>query len=96
MPPQVLLGELGPNSSFDLLCWNAANSLVEGVKRPYFAARPVVHAAYHRPADPYGLVPPLTELTERYEDEPDRRTETAEEITAVLTRLLEVAPWPVA
>lgn len=94
VPPQVVLGELGPNSSFDLICWNAANSLVEGVKRPYFAARPIVHASYHKPADPYGIVAPLTELTERYEDHPDDRPDTAEEITAVLTQFLEVAPWP--
>jgi len=94
VPPQVLLGELGPNSSFDLLCWNAANSVAEGVKRPYFAARPVVHAAYHHPADPFGIVAPLTELAERYEDCPDDRPAIAEEITAVLTRFLEVAPWP--
>jgi hypothetical protein len=94
VPLQVVLGELGSNSSFDLICWNAANSLAEGVKRPYFAARPIVHAAYHRPADPYDLVRPLTELTERYEDHPERRADTAEEISAVLTRFLEVAPWP--
>ena len=96
VPPQVVLGELGSNSSFDLICWNAANSVVEGIKRPYFAGRPIVHAACHRPADPFGVVPPLVELTERYEDHPDDRSAVAEEITAVLTRFLEVAPWPVA
>ena len=94
VPPQVVLGELGPNSSFDLICWNAANSLAEGVKRPYFAARPVVHAAYHRPADPYELLPQLSPLAERYEDHPESRAETADEITAVLLRFLDVAPWP--
>lgn len=94
VPPQVVLGELRSNSSFDLICWNAANSLIEGVKRPYFAARPIVHAAYHRPTDTYGLVTPLASLTERYEDRPDDRPAVAEEITAVLARFLEVAPWP--
>ena len=53
-----------------------------------------MHAAYHRPADTYGLVQPLILLTERYEDRPDGRPGIAEEITAVLTRFLEVAPWP--
>ena len=94
IPPKVVLGELGPGSSFDLICWNAANSLVEGVKRPYNTARRIVHTAYHRPADPFGLVPPLTTLTERYEDFPESRPETAEEITDVLMRFLDVAPWP--
>ena len=94
VPPQVMLGEGGPDSSFDLICWNAANSLAEGVKRPYFAARPVAHAAYHRPADRYGLAPPLIRLTERYEDDPELRVETAAEITIVLMRFLDAAPWP--
>ncbi len=37
---RTVLGELGPESPFDLICWNAANCLVEGVRRPYWAARP--------------------------------------------------------
>jgi hypothetical protein len=94
VPPSAVLGEYLPGSSFDLLCWNAANCLAEGIRPPYRAARPVVHAAYHRPADPYGLVAPLSALTERYEDHPDDRPAVAAEITAVLTHFLEVAPWP--
>jgi hypothetical protein len=94
VPPTVLLGGEGPDSHFDLICWNAANSLLEGIRRPYWAAQPVVHAGYHRPADVYGLLPALAPLTERYEDYPDEREETAEEIAAVLTRFLDVAPWP--
>ncbi len=94
VPAELLLGEHGPGSSFDLICWNAANCALEGIRRPYWAARPIVHAAYHRPTDTYGLVQPLTALTERYEDHPDERPAVAEEITAVLTRFLEIAPWP--
>jgi hypothetical protein len=40
------------------------------------------------------IVSPLTELAERYEDFPEHRAETAEEITAVLMRFLDAAPWP--
>ena len=94
VPPTIVLGEDGADSPFDLICWNAAHSLVEGVRRPYRAARPVVDAAYFRPADTYGLGRPLTALCERYVDAPDERPAVADEIIAVLTRFLDVAPWP--
>ncbi len=94
VPPATVLGETGPESNFGLICWNAAHVLVEGIVRPCWAARPVVHAGYRRPADVYGFLPALAPLTERYEDHPDGRPAAAEEITGVLTRFLEVAPWP--
>ena len=94
VPPLVVLGEHRPESNFDLICWNAANCLAEGIRSPFRAAYPIVHAAYHRPADPFGLVPPLKTLTERYIDHPDDRDAVADDIAAVLTRFLEVAPWP--
>lgn len=94
VPPSVLLGSAGREQSFEMVCWNNANCLVEGITTPWLAARGIAHIGYHQPADAYGLVSPLTALTERYEDHPESRAESAEEITAVLTRFLDVAPWP--
>jgi hypothetical protein len=94
IPLRLVLGESRPAGNFDLICWNGAHALVEGIRLPFWAAFPIVHAAYHRPADPYGIVPPLTTLTERYVDHPDDRDAVADDIAAVLTRFLEVAPWP--
>ena len=93
-PPTTLLGSAGLEQSFDMVCWNDANCLVEGVTTPWLAARGIANLGYHQPADVYGLVSPLGELAERYEDFPEGRSETAEEITAVLMRFLDVAPWP--
>ena len=39
IPPLTILGECGPESHFDLVCWNEATSVAENVQRPYLAAR---------------------------------------------------------
>ncbi len=93
IPPMVLLGEFGPESYFHLVCWNEANSLVEGMQTPYRAARQIANMGFHNPADPYDLIKPLTSLAVRYEDYPEERGKTGAEITAVLAAYLTRAPW---
>lgn len=93
VPPMVLLGEAGPESYFHLVCWNEANSLIEGFETPYRAARQISNMGFHHPADPFGLVDPLAELAMRYEDCPEEREEVAEEINAALSAFLARAPW---
>ncbi|WP_214407354.1 hypothetical protein [Pseudonocardia lacus] len=95
IPPQVVLGQAGPGSQFDLLCWNQANSVAEGVQRPYRAARAIAAEGFHEPVDVFGLIEPMTELTERYEDRPQERPATAAEIVRVLDEYRAAAPWPV-
>jgi hypothetical protein len=94
VPPRVVLGDDGPDSQFDLVCWNQANAVVEGVQRPYRAARAISAVGYHEPVDVFGLVEPMTVLTERYEDVQDARAATAAEIVRVLGAFRQAAPWP--
>jgi hypothetical protein len=96
VPPRVVLGEVNPDSYYHLTCWNQANALVEGVQTPYRAARNISNMKIHEPPDVYGLIPPLTELAERYEDDPDARPATGEAIVDLLAAYLGRAPWPVA
>lgn len=96
IPPEVVLGQAGPGSQFDLICWNQANALVEGVQRPYRAARAIAAEGFHDPVDVFGLIDPMTELTERYEDQPQARPATAAEIVRVLDAFRAAAPWPVS
>jgi hypothetical protein len=77
------------------VCWNEANSLVEGVQTPYRAARHIANEALHEPDDPFGLIAPMTELAERYEDHPASREATAADVRAALSDFLARAPWPV-
>ncbi|HEX2300067.1 MAG TPA: hypothetical protein VHH34_16405 [Pseudonocardiaceae bacterium] len=93
VPPTVLLGEAGPHSYFQLVCWNEANSLIEGFETPYRAARQIANMGFHHPADPFGLIDPLADLAMRYEDYPEERGRVAEEITAVLSAYVTRAPW---
>ncbi|WP_345609733.1 hypothetical protein [Pseudonocardia adelaidensis] len=96
IPPMTILGEAGPGWPFHLLCWNEANSLVEGVQTPYRAARHIATEAYHNPDDPFGLIPPMTELAERYEDQASTRKVTAADIRTTLSDFLSRAPWPIS
>lgn len=50
----------------------------------------------HEPPEVFGLIPPLAVLVERYEDEPDARTATGEEIVGVLAAYCERAPRPLS
>lgn len=93
IPPTALLGEAGPENYFHLVCWNAANSLIEGFETPYRAARQIANMGFHQPADPFGLVTPMTDLAMRYEDRPEQRAEIAPEITATLSGYVARAPW---
>jgi hypothetical protein len=95
IPPLTILGDGGPESHFDLVCWNEANSLAEKVQRPYLAARHIASEDFHAPADRFGLVALMTELAERYEDRPDERAATAVEIAAELDAFRLRAPWPI-
>ena len=93
IPPMALLGEVSPESYFHLVCWNEANSLVEGFETPYRAARQIANMGFHHPADPFGLIDPLADLAMQYEDYPEQRGELAVEITALLSTYLSRAPW---
>lgn len=94
IPPMTILGEASPGWPFNLLCWNEANSLVEGVQTPYRAARHIATEAFHQPDDPFDLIAPMTELAERYEDYPSSRESTAAEVRSALSEFLARAPWP--
>ncbi len=96
VPPLAILGECGPESHFDLVCWNEANSLAEDVQRPYLAARHIASEDVHAPADRFGIVGPMTELAVRYEDRPDERDVVAVEIARQLGAFRARAPWPIS
>lgn len=93
VPPLTMLGEVNPDCYYHLVCWNHANSLLEGVQTPYRAARLIANEGFHTPADPYGLLPPLTALAVRYEDRPDERVATAQEIVELLADYVTRVPW---
>lgn len=93
IPPMAVLGQTGPEYYFHLVCWNEANSLIEGFQTPYRAARQIANMGFHQPADPFGLIDPLTDLAMRYEDYPDERGDLADEITAVFSGYVRRAPW---
>lgn len=95
IPALAILGDEPLDVAFDLLCWNEANAVAEGVQRPFLAARLVRLEGDHRPADRFGLVLPLTELAIRFEDAPERRTEVDAEINDVLAAFRSRAPWPI-
>ena len=95
VPPLTILGDSGPESHFDLVCWNEANSLAENVQRPYLAARHIASEDVHAPADRFGLIRSMTELAERYEDRPDERAAVAVEIARELDAFRARAPWPI-
>lgn len=93
IPSTVFFGKADRESYFHLVCWNEANSLVEGMQTPYRAARQIANMGFHNPADPYDLIKPLTNLAVRYEDYPDERGETGAAIVAVLAGYITRAPW---
>jgi hypothetical protein len=66
------------------------------MQTPYRAARRIINMKIFEPPDVYELIPRLTELVERYEDQPDARDGTGETINGVLSDYVERAPWPVA
>jgi hypothetical protein len=94
VPPWTILGECEQESHFDLVCWNEANALAEHVQRPYLAARHIAAEDFHQPLDRFGLIAPMTELAERYEDRPDERDTTAAAICEALDGFRARAPWP--
>ena len=95
IPPLLILGECEPESHFDLVCWNEANSLAENAQRPYLAARHIAAEDFHEPADRFGLVEPMAELAVRFEDRPDERDAVAIEIARELAAFRARAPWPI-
>ena len=95
IPPLLILGESEPESHFDLVCWNEANSLAENVQRPYLAARHIASEDFHAPADRFGLAEPMTALAERYEDRPGERDAIAAKIGRELDAFRARAPWPI-
>jgi hypothetical protein len=95
VPPWTILGECERESHFDLVCWNEANALSEDVQRPYLAARHIAAEDFHQPLDRFGLIAPMTELAERYEDFPADRAAISVEIEAQLDQFRAGAPWPI-
>jgi hypothetical protein len=95
VPPWAILGECERESHFDLVCWNEANALAEHVQRPYLAARHIAAEDFHQPLDRFGLIAPMTELAERYEDRPGDRVMISAEIEAQLDAYRARAPWPI-
>jgi hypothetical protein len=77
-----------------LVCWNQANAVAEGAQRPYRAARAISAEGLHEPVDAFGLIEPMTALTEHYEDVPEAREATGAEIMRVLDAFRAAAPWP--
>jgi hypothetical protein len=65
------------------------------VQRPYLAARHIAAEDFHQPLDRFGLIAPMTELAERYEDRPDDRAAIGAEIGAQLDAFRARAPWPI-
>jgi hypothetical protein len=88
IPPMTILREASLGWPFKLLCWNEANSLVEGSQTPYRAARHIASEAFHEPDDPFDLITPMTQLAVRYEDHPSSRESTAAEVGAGLSEFL--------
>jgi hypothetical protein len=95
VPPWTILGECERESHFDLVCWNEANALAEKMQRPYLAARHIAAEDFHQPLDRFGLIAPMTDLAERYEDRQAEREEIAAEITRELEAFRARAPWPI-
>jgi hypothetical protein len=95
VPPWTILGECERESHFDLVCWNEANALAEQMQRPYLAARHIAAEDFHQPLDRFGLIAPMTELAERYEDRPDDRAAIGVAIGAQLDSFRARAPWPI-
>jgi hypothetical protein len=95
VPPWTILGECERESHFDLVCWNEANALAEHVQRPYLAARHIAAEDFHQPLDRFGLITPMTELAERYEDFAGDRAAINAEIEAQLAEFRARAPWPI-
>jgi len=94
IPPRVILGDDGPDRYFDLVCWNEANAVAEGMQRPYFAAARISNEGFHKPLDRFELVEPLSAMVFRYEDVPERRDDTARAIVETLAAFRAAAPWP--
>jgi len=94
IPPMAILGEVGDDCSFHLLCWNEANSLAEGVQTPYRAARHIANEGFHEAADAYGLIGPMSEFAERDEDQPSDRAATGADIAGALDAFRAQAAWP--
>lgn len=90
---RALLGDDGADF-FELVCWNEANSVAEGVRRPYIAASAISSMALHDPNDRYDLIPPLAEARIQYEDQPESRAEVNDEITNRLADYASRAGWP--
>ena len=61
------------------------------MQRPYLAARHIAAENFHRPLDRFGLIAPMTDLAERYEDRPDDRAAIGAQLDPFRAR----APWPI-
>ena len=68
---------------------------MSGNWRPARAARHIATEGFHGPTDAFGLVAPMTELAERYEDVPGSRDATGAEIIRILDAFRAQAPWPI-
>ena len=77
--PAELLGDLG-GAHYDMACFNAAGSCLDGVVSPYQGAGLIVAVGYYEDPPDDDLLTLMRELRTRYEDDPDGRGVTAHEI----------------
>jgi len=86
--PAELLGDLG-GAHYDMACFNAAGSCLDGVVSPYQGAGLIVAVGYYEDPPDDDLLTLMRELRTRYEDDPDNRGVTADEITGGLRAWLD-------
>lgn len=83
VPARVILGRNDEEAAGDLLCWNEAKCLLEGVTGTYRCASAISVLGFLGAADRYRVVDPLIDLRRRYEADPKARPELDVEIREV-------------
>jgi hypothetical protein len=83
VPARVILGRNDEEAPGDLLCWNEANCLLEGVTGTYRCASAISVLGFLGASDRYRVVDPLIDLRRRYEADPKARPELDVEIREV-------------
>ncbi|MFR9730983.1 hypothetical protein ACL03H_17295 [Saccharopolyspora sp. MS10] len=90
IPPRVLVGRDTPEAHFPMACRNATGSLLDDVSTPYRASLLITSVGYFEPAEERELLAAMRTLRVRYEDQPDDRPATGEDITRELRAWFEL------